>query len=169
MGKRNRIVVLLLLVSCIWGVIIFRIYSGASEATRIGVFEQVKTKEIVPVPKVFSIHAYNRDPFLSILKDTATDYIPEPVSKQQVRPTNPLLSLPEYCGTIRRGKNVTAILKLKGRYEHLRAGETTGDVRLYKITHEHIDVIVKGEHHKVYLTKGELSTAQFNEKKDASR
>jgi len=156
--KKNKLITAALFISVtfIWGSIIVKIYKSLAASNTIKLTSNIsnKKKQKETLLSSYMLHTYIRDPFLSIIDDTATEIVPDTpvrnfVSKPRV--SAPLL-LPEYCGIITFGKTKTAIIKWNNRYEHVQEGIVIDSIKIKSVNDEKIIVQVKGVTHTILFT-----------------
>jgi len=117
MKKKQQNILLLCAVIFVWGWICVKIYnglSGSDESSRD--FSRIANNKTDTLQSNYEIHTYARDPFLSILKDTAVVQDIDTVKKSKLAsaPPKPLV-LPTYYGYIITGKSKVAILKFDNK------------------------------------------------------
>jgi|GEM_PF-6226371 len=153
MKKKHLTVGLLVIASVVWGAIIYKIFDRID----------APTPEISKVPiltngaeleglDTFVVSAYSRDPFLSILTDTAVKVAYEtPSIVQQIQEET--LVLPEYCGLITSGRTKTAIVKWKKKFENIQVGQSLDQFLIKSISENQIVVITQGKRITIPLIK----------------
>lgn len=125
-------IALVVLVALVWGIIALKVIKSID---RTGDLPRVKVKYQRRISggefDKYNLSKYARDPFLSILSDTASiDVIPEPIKPKP----STQVPLPLFCGLIsgEDGKDV-AIFKHRNKYLHLKKGQRSEDIHLLSI------------------------------------
>lgn len=142
---------LVVLVTLIWGLVIYRVYNSARPHKQLA--NDAKTKgQAIADTFDFVLHSYTRDPFLSILTDTVTE--PEPVApkpvEQHVPDKRPYMA-PRYCGQLITNNQKTAILKRNNKFFFVMEGQSFEDVKIRSITADSL-VITDGAE-KIVIAK----------------
>lgn len=156
MGKNKKITYLLIaLVVIIWGVIIYKFYAAVTtkQADKQHIYENVQ-HQVNDTLRNYELFFYDRDPFLSILSDTAT------ILQKDTELARPVVKIPKevpaitYCGMIENMEQKTVILKWNNKFYHVQLGNKQGALELKAIYKDFILIAVNGEKVKVPITDG---------------
>lgn len=158
---KNKKVIILLVVAtlAIWGTIIYKVINVINAKPSTAITTLVKPSKKEKPDDDYTISYYERDPFLSILKDTAT-IVDEPEIKE-IRPLKPIINYPkpEYCGLIKNDANTLAIIKIDGRYHMLEKGQKDSLLKVLNVRDTVIVVLYHNEKLTLHLKK---NTSQYD-------
>lgn len=147
--KKNRLTILLIVaVVAIWALIAYKIYMSVhikpiAPSSHLTVERPLGNESIG-----YTISNYARDPFLSIITDTA-EIVEEPEVRKSLKPP----VLPRYCGLVQNSdRKKIAILHVNKRYMFLAQGEKDGDLILKAIGDDNIEIKMNGEIYKITLS-----------------
>lgn len=151
MKSKGVTVGLLIAVVGIWGFLflkIFNDFNGTKAIPHKSLSERPKDNQ--DKVDTYKIHAYSRDPFLSILEDTVT--IVAPIVEHHPKPA-PIKNvvLPQYFGMIKSDKTLTAIVKFEKKTFFVNEGSNIRSFKVAKITPDSIICIENGKPHFVRL------------------
>lgn len=127
---------LLVVVIGLWATILYKFFARSTPALANQI--PAKTKISDELSDSFTISDYSRDPFLSILDDTAVQLVKDSIVKAPVQPREQNVTLPKYCGIIENAEGETCILKTTTGYVFLKKGERSGNIKLQKINKENV-------------------------------
>lgn len=166
--KKNKplTIALVIAVLAIWGTIAYKIAQATNNGNKnIPTASIPVTDTNSRLPENYEIAEYTRDPFLSIITDTAT--IPEvAVSVAPAVEKKPLI-IPEYYGVVQNEKEKTALIKIKGKLQFLHAGEISGDVKVISIHDDRVVMIVEGQKVSADIRKKQLRKIFETDKQSA--
>lgn len=166
--KKNKPVTIALLIAVlvIWGTIAYKIVQATNTGvTKIPPIPTRATNTTDQVSENYEIAEYTRDPFLSIITDTAT--VPEVVQPTTPTPEKKPIVIPEYYGVVQNEKEKTALLKIKGKLQFLHTGEMNGDVKVVSIYEDKVVLLVEGQRVTADIRKKQLQKIFETEKTSA--
>ncbi len=154
---KNRIVVVILLIAVvvIWGTLTYKIYNHFAGNDSKPAYTAVRPvyKSKLPKKDIHIIHSYSRDPFLSILADTAQPVIPAADPPKLITiPKKPVI-LPEYMGFFEDGKKKTAIIKNERKTTFVHEGDKWQNITIVHITFDSLIVAHDGKKQTIKLKK----------------
>lgn len=136
MKNKGATILLLIAVAAIWGILGYKIYNTVHSNNQY-TKPKIDSSSITATDTTagsYTLHEYNRDPFLSILKDTAVYNAPVDTLKTIKQPVVIHATiLPDYCGTIANNKKKLAIMKMSGKYIFMAVGDTIRSLKLKQI------------------------------------
>lgn len=153
--KNKKITILLLItVLLIWGIIAYKVIITITNKTVHPVPER-KLKDYSAIRSTdYSLTIVERDPFLSILTDTAPNVIiPDTPIKKYSPPIKKKHTPVVYCGMIKNTENTIAIFKVGNDYHFLEQGHKDSILKVININNENVTVIYHGERMKLALTE----------------
>lgn len=147
--------VLLVAVVAIWGTLTYKVYNhfaGKNYNPIYPVVNHINKSKLIS-PKIYIIHSYSRDPFLSILTDTA-----QPVASLTAWPKIAVISkkptvLPEYMGFFEDGKKKTAIIKYERKTTFIHEGDKWQKLSIVRITTDSLIVTDEGKRQAIKMKK----------------
>ncbi|MBN9485501.1 MAG: hypothetical protein BGO70_02750 [Bacteroidetes bacterium 43-93] len=146
-NRKNRVITfgLIITVLSIWGYIAHKVIADTKGSN-------FQIKNNVPVTRKFvgnsgvldtySIWYYSRDPFLSIIKDTAS--VVEKLEQVNVVKPPVLINMPEYFGLITSNRQNTAFVRYKGKYIFLKERDAYDDIRLMSMCDSQVVFSISG-------------------------
>lgn len=156
--SKKAIYVLLPLVLIVWGLILYKVFTGLSDGPDLPVYSNQVPSESVEratEPDTFSIHANYRDPFLGKLLSK------KPVVKKSKKPKKVLKKPPvvirwpsiTYGGMVRnqQSQKMVAMVKISGKDNLMKEGEELDGIQLVKVYRDSIQLGFQGE--KKMITK----------------
>ncbi len=130
-------------VAGIWGTIIIKLYFGLhAEAIQMPNVKQQNLVKAHGILESYTLHEYPRDPFLSVLTDTAAI---QEVNIPKEKPVSKPTALPQYCGLIQGSKEKIAILKMNKKYFFLKNGEGNEYLKVLAIDEKQIVIKINAE------------------------
>lgn len=156
MKKKNKTYILLGIVCCIWGIIIYKIVGSLdspSENVVHTVLDDVFTPKQVNERELFSINLDYRDPFLGTVetprKHTSQKKV-IPVQKKEV----PAKSI-QFTGLVERKNSAQKIffITIDGQQQMMKLNETFREVKLIKGSKNAIRVKYNGKTQTINRTK----------------
>lgn len=148
--KNKKLTIFLVLATlAIWGTIAYKIISVVTKKTTVNT-EKKREMALTNKPDDnFVLSIYERDPFLSIITDTATiiEVIPDEKAFLPKKPTV-IYPQPEYCGLVKNESATMAIIKINNRYHFLEKGQKDSLVKVLNIR----DTVIVVQYHNEKLT-----------------
>lgn len=154
MKNKSLTIALLSVVIFIWGWILYKFYKDMNNSDNRPAIQKLTTNlknESVTVID-YTIHTYERDPFLSVFEDTITN--PEPEIKHESVIKKPL-TLPEFNGVIINHTQSIAILKAGNKFFFLKEGESINGMKIKSIQKDSIIIIANAERIGIKLYKNQ--------------
>lgn len=157
--KNKRVIIMLVLATLvIWGTIIYKVMNVISAKPSKANTSIAKPLKKEKTDEDYTISYYERDPFLSILTDTAT-FVDEPKIKD-IPQLKPIINYPkpEYCGQIKNDVNTLAIIKIDGRYHMLEKGQKDSLLKVLNVRDTVITILYHNEKLTLHLRKNNSNT-----------
>ena len=153
MKRQSLTLILLLAVTSIWGVLIYKIYHTLHNDKRNTLAAPFSAPaNTSKIPGEFILHEYPRDPFLSILADTVTSC---PVVNVTVikKVVDKKITLPLYFGLIQNRDKRTAILKMEQKIFFVHEGEIFRSIRISRIVPDSVIAFYEGKKYTLLLKR----------------
>lgn len=143
-GMKNKklTIGLLIAVVAIWSTVFIKVFNYHDD-TVVKYNYVPKKYNTINMLDTYALSYYDKDPFLKIISDTASEV--NTPNNNIVLPPKPRPLLPEYVGYIIQEKEATVILKDSKHYIFLKKGEKNNEMRLVKITDSVIVVSINYE------------------------
>jgi hypothetical protein len=135
---------LLGIVLVIWGTIFFKVFHSLKVSNSLTEMH-FRNKPPIAIDTVYQIHAYARDPFLSILTDTAHAKVAVPEDRTVKTIPVKQIPLPAYHGLLVVNEKRTGIIKDMKKIVFVHQGEIYKEIKFCRLTEDSAIVMVDGK------------------------